>query len=127
MRSGKKIKSIDSILQHTKDVVQQNKNYNEYILNRNNSLFLKQLPLLMKQSRIQSLILSKPKVKEIEKDIVYQSTKNTVQKDDKKERNILSIRDCLSPLNSIRTIKSRSKKLPPLCPLFNNEGLIKPS
>ena len=127
MRSGKKINSIDSILQITKDVVQRNNNYNEYILKRNNSLFLKQLPLLTKKSRIQSLILSKPKIKEIEKDIVYQSTKNTVQKDDKKERKILSFRDCLSPLNSIRNIKIRSKKLPPLCPLFNNEGLLKPS
>ena len=127
MRNVRKIKNIDSILQVTKDTVQQNNNYNDYILRRNNSLFIKQLPLLMKQSRIQSLVLSKPKVKNIEKDIIYQSTKNSSQKEDKKEGKSLSLRDCISPLNSIRTIKIRSKKLPPLCPLFNNDGLIKSS
>lgn len=127
MRNEKKIKTIDSILQVTKDVVQQNDNYNDYILRRNNSLFLKQLPLLMKQSRIQSLILSKPKVKNIEKDIIYQSTRNSLKKEEKKDGKIISSRDCISPLNSIRIVKFRSKKLPPLCPLFNNEGLIRPS
>ena len=127
MINVRKIKNIDSILQITKDVVQKNNNYNDYILRRNNSLFIKQLPLLKKQSRIQSLILSKPKVKNIEKDIIYQSTRNSLQKEEKKDGKIISSRDCISPLNSIRTIKIRSKKLPPLCPLFNNEGLIKSS
>ena len=127
MKKVRILKNIDSILQVTKDVVQRNNNYNDYILRRNNSLFLKQLPLLMKQSRIQSLILSKPKVKNIEKDIIYQSTRNSLKKEEKKDEKILSSRDCISPLNCIRTIKIRSKKLPPLCPIFNSEGLIKSS
>ena len=41
MINVRKIKNIDSILQITKDVVQKNNNYNDYILRRNNSLFIK--------------------------------------------------------------------------------------
>ena len=36
MINVRKIKNIDSILQITKDVVQKNNNYNDYILKRNN-------------------------------------------------------------------------------------------
>ena len=116
MKKIKKIKVIDSILQVTKDVVQQSNTYNEYIIKQNNSLFIKQLPLLNKHSRINSLVLLKPKLKEIEKDV--QSVKNSFLKEEKKD-------SIFSPLNNIRSLKLRSKKLPPLCPLYNQKGILR--
>ena len=115
MKERKKFRTIDSILQITKEVVQKNDNYNEYIINENNLLYTKQLPLLIKNSRINSLIL--PKIKE--KEIIYQSTKNSSQKEDKSESE-----KYYSPINSIRTIKNPSIKLPPLCPIFNSKGTL---
>ena len=49
-------KNIDSILQVTNDVIYKSNNYREYILNQNNSLYMRQLPLLMKHERMKALI-----------------------------------------------------------------------
>ena len=52
-------KNIDSILQVTNDVIYKSNNYREYILNQNNSLYMRQLPLLMKHERMKALISKK--------------------------------------------------------------------
>ena len=125
MKIMKKNKTIDSILQITKNVVCKNNNYYDYIVNENNSLYNKQLPLLMKNNRINSLVLSKPKLKE--KDIVYQSTKNSSQKEEIYSEINYESDQYISPLNNIRTLKTRSPKLPPLSPIFNSRGILLPS
>ncbi len=79
MKKIKKNKVIGSILQVTKNVVDQSQNYYDYIVKQNNSLYKKQLPLLLKHSRIKSLVLSKQKIRENE--LNYQSTKNSSPKD----------------------------------------------
>ena len=118
----KKFNTIDSILQLTKDLVKKNDKYYNYILNENNSLYTRQLPLLMKSSRINSLVLMKPKIKE--REFVYQSTKNSSQKDDKKSEIDFESEQNNYHINKIRAIKIRSAKLPPLCPMFDNKGTL---
>ena len=41
-------KNINSILQVTNDIINKNDNYHEYIINNNNQLYARQLPLLIK-------------------------------------------------------------------------------
>ena len=118
----KKFNTIDSILQLTKDLVKKNDRYYNYILKENNSLYSRQLPLLMKNSRINSLVLMKPKTKE--REFAYQSTKNTSQKDDKKSEIDFESEQNNYYINKIRAIKFRSAKLPPLCPMFDNRGTL---
>ena len=125
MKIMKKNKTIDSILQITKNVVSKNNNYYDYIVNESNSLYNKQLPLLMKNNRINSLVLLKPKLKE--KDIVYQSTKNSSQKEERYSEINCESEQYISPLNNIRRLKARSPKLPPLSPIFNSKGILLPS
>ena len=62
MNKKRIFKNIDSILQVTKETVNKNDNYYNYIVNQNNNLYKKQLPLLMKNSRINALVLSKTKI-----------------------------------------------------------------
>lgn len=120
MKTVKIIKNIDSILQVTKDTVNQSNNYYDYIINQNNTLYKKQLPLLMKNSRMNALVLSKTK---------SDFQLNAIQKNKEEENNKSNtkINKFLSPLNNIRNLQIRSKKLPPLCPLFNNKGELIPS
>ena len=125
MKTFRKNKTIDSILQNTKNVVGKNHNYYDYIINENNMLYNKQLPLLKKNNRIKSLELLKPKLKE--KEIVYQSTKNSSQKEEKSSELNFESDHYISSLNNIRTIKTRSPKLPPLSPIFNAKGVLLPS
>ena len=104
----KKNDTIDSILQITKNVVSKNYNYYDYIINENNMLYNKQLPLLKNYSRIKSLELLKPKLKE--KEIVYQSTKNSSLKEEEKSSELNFESDnYISSLNNIRTNKIHSK------------------
>ena len=49
-------KNINSILQVTNDIINKNDNYHEYIINNNNQLYARQLPLLIKSKRIKALI-----------------------------------------------------------------------
>ena len=119
MNKKRIFKNIDSILQVTKETVNKSDNYYDYIINHSDSLYKRQLPLLMKNFRINALIASK--------------TKNNIQlnnflpkKDDKKEKE-KTIEKYKSPFYSIRNIKIRSQKLPPLCPLFNYKGELIPS
>ena len=112
-------KNIDSILQVTNEVIHQNNNYRDYIINQNNSLYMRQLPLLMKNERIKALIHKK----------LDESQKNasTIEEEKDKDKEIMTLKKSLSPLKNIRNIKIRSKKLPPLCPLYNARGELIPS
>ena len=120
MTNIKTFKSIDSILHVTKDVIHKSNNYYEYMIKQNNTLYKKQLPLLMKNSRINALILSKTKEPFFKN---FQSQNNEEEADVRK----VNFYKKLSPLNNIRNIKIRSKKIPPLCPLYNNRGELIPS
>ena len=66
--------------------------------------------------------LVSPKIRE--KDIIYQSTKNSSQKEDKKSEINSEFEQYNSPINSIRTIKNSFIKLPPLSPLYNSKGRL---
>ena len=109
-------------IQETKKVVDQSNNYYDYIIKENNALYKKQLPLLLKNSRMSSLVLSRPKRKQNE--IIFQSTKNFTLKEDKKTEINSENEQYNSPLNSIRSKKIRSRKLPPLCPIYDSRGLF---
>ena len=121
MKKIKKNKVIGSILQVTKNVVDQSQNYYDYIIKQNNSLYTKQLPLLLKHSRMKSLVLSKPKIRENE--LIYQSTKNSSPKEIQSEMNSDN-EEYNSPLDSIRAKKTRPNNLPSLCTIFNSRGSL---
>ena len=113
-------KNIDSILQVTNEVIHKNNNYRDYIINQNNSLYMRQLPLLMKNERIKALIHKKL-------DDSQKNASTIIEEEKEKDRGIVSLKKYLSPLNNIRNIKIKSKKLPPLCPLYNARGELIPS
>ena len=108
-------KNINSILQVTNDIINKNDNYHEYIINNNNQLYARQLPLLIKSKRIKALI--QKKFDDTQKNKDEEST----------EKKFSIFKKYLSPLNTIRNAKIKSKKLPPLCPLYNNQGELIPS
>ena len=111
-------KNIDSILQVTNDIINKNDNYRDYIINQNNSLYMRQLPLLVKNERMKALINKK----------LDDSQKNSsLIIEDGKEKEKFKFKQYLSPLNEIRNIKIKSKKLPPLCPLYNSKGELIPT
>ena len=123
MNNKKIFKNIDSILQVTKETVNQSDNYYNYIRKQNDLLYMKQLPLLMKNSRINALVLSKTR-NDFKHNLLYEI------KDEKKEKEHASktqINKFISPLSNIRIIQTKSKKLPPLCPLYNEKGELIPS
>ena len=113
-------KNIDSILQVTNEVIHKNNNYRDYIINQNNSLYMRQLPLLMKNERIKALIHKKL-------DDSQKNASTIIEEEKDKDKEIVSLKKLLSPLNNIRNIKIKSKKLPPLCPLYNERGELIPS
>ena len=49
-------KNINSILQVTNDIINKNNNYHDYIIKNNNSLYARQLPLLIKSKRVNALV-----------------------------------------------------------------------
>lgn len=114
-------KNIDSILHITNEVIHKNNKYHDYIKNQNNSLYMRQLPLLMKNDRMKALISKK--LEDIHKTGALLLLDEEKQSKDSNEKLKLN----LSPLSSIRNIKIKSKKLPPLCPLYNNQGELIPS
>ena len=99
--------TIDSILQVTKSTVQQNQKFYNYYLKKDNTLYRKQLPLLVHKYKMNAL--SKKKI---------ENEKNYIQSVHKSS----SIDNILLPLNAIRHAQIRSKKLPPLCPFYNDKG-----
>ena len=121
MNKKRIFKNIDSILQVTKETVNKSDNYYNYIVNQNNTLYMKQLPLLMKNSRINALVLSKTR------NDFSKKKSFSLEKDNTKKFSRTKIDKFISPLNRIRNTQNKSKKLPPLCPLFNEKGELIPS
>ena len=107
-RAQRNINRIDNILQVTKNTVQLDENYNNYYLHKDNSLYKRQLPLLIQKSKILAISIRK---KENEKNLL-EDNQNRSESTDK----------YLIPLNDIRNAQIRSKKLPPLCPFYNDKG-----
>ena len=99
--------TIDSILQVTKSTVQQNQKFYNYYLKKDNTLYRRQLPLLVHKYKMS--VLSKKKL-ENEKTYIQNVHKSS------------STDNILLPLNAIRHAQIRSKKLPPLCPFYNDKG-----
>ena len=109
-------KNINSILQVTNDAIYKNNNYRDYIINENNSLYIRQLPLLIKNERINALVAKK-----------YDDPKKNsslILEEEIKNNNSMS---SFPLLKGIRNLKIRSNKLPPLCPLYNDRGELVPS
>ena len=101
--------SVGSILQVTKNIIQENENFYDYYINKDNSLYHKQLPLLIRKSKLQALVIR--------------------NKENKKqnENYSISLHRGKGLYDNIRNAQIRSKKLPPLCPFYNEKGELVPS
>ena len=102
--------SIESILQVTKNMIQETDNFNDYYINKDNSLYHKQLPLLLRKSKLQALVI--------------RHKENKKQMDNSYP---ISLSKDINLLDNIRNAQIRSKKLPPLCPFYNDKGELVPS
>ena len=102
--------SVESILQVTKNMIQETDNFNDYYINKDNSLYHKQLPLLLRKSKLQALVI-RHKVNKKQMDNSYP----------------ISLSKDINLLDNIRNAQIRSKKLPPLCPFYNDKGELVPS
>lgn len=101
--------SIGNILKVTNNIIQENENFHDYYINKDNSLYYKQLPLLVRKSNLQNAL------------VLY-------NKENKKQSNYsLSLDKGHVILDNIRNAQIRSKKLPPLCPFYNEKGELVPS
>jgi hypothetical protein len=99
--------NINPILKITKNVIHSNNNFKEYFLEKNDSLYLKQFPLISTGNKNPSIN-------------IYRN-KNRYLLNNKFSSTALTNYD-IENIKSIRIKEKRSKKLPPLCPLFNNHG-----
>ena len=95
--------SVGSILQVTKNIIQENENFYDYYINKDNSLYHKQLPLLIRKSKLQALVIR--------------------NKENKKqnENYSISLHRGKGLYDNIRNAQIRSKKLPPLCPFITKK------
>lgn len=103
--------TVGNILQVTKNVIQENENFYDYYINKDNSLYHRQLPNLIQKSNLQHAL------------VLY-------HKENKKQSNFSLSLDKgrgHSLLDNIRNAQVRSKKLPPLCPFYNDKGELLPS
>ena len=100
--------SIGNILQVTKNIIKENQNFYDYYINKDNSLYEKQIPLLIRKSKMQALAIYR---KEIQKN-------NDISKSLEKDKLLF---------DNIRNAQIKSKKLPPLCPFYNEKGEMVPS
>ena len=106
MESETNINNINPILKVTKSIIHSNENFKEYLIEKNNSLYLKQFPLINQKTinnifRNQNKFLNNNKRYFLSTDLTNYNMEN---------------------IKTIRIKEQRSKKLPPLCPLFNNHG-----
>ena len=107
MESETNINNINPILKITKSVIHSNQNFKEYFIEKNNSLYLKQFPLISSNNK---------------KNNIFRNQNNP---NDNKKKIFLSTDLANYNIENIKTIRikeKRSKKLPILCPLFNNQG-----
>ena len=100
--------TIGNILQVTKNTIQLNENFYDYYINKDNALYMKQLPLLVQKTNMQAIAIRK---KENEKN--YIEIENIPNKSVSLDKGYL---------NNVRNTQIRSKKLPPLCPFYNHKG-----
>lgn len=117
MKSVKIEKNIEPILKVTKDVIKADNCFNNYYLHENNSLYQNQLPLLTLRSSIREAKLLKKEKKNMP---LLTEPKDLVIKEEKNEEQKMEYSKQL--LSKIRKLKFRSKKLPPLCPFYNEKG-----
>ena len=106
--------SIGNILQVTKNIIKENDNFYDYFINKDNSLYHKQLPLLVRRTKLQALVLYNKENKKQQDNYPVATTRSN---DDQS----------LTVLDDIRNAQIRSKKLPPLCPFYNDKGELVPS
>ena len=107
MESETNINNINPILKITKSVIHSNQNFKEYFIEKNNSLYLKQFPLISSNNK---------------KNNIFRNQNNL---NDNKKKILVSTELANYNIENIKTIRikeKRSKKLPILCPLFNNQG-----
>ena len=102
--------TVGNILQVTKNTIQQNENYHDYYINKDNELYRKQLPLLIQKSNMQAISIRR-----------RENEKNVSQTEENKDKSN-SLDKVSFPLSGIRNAQIRSKKLPPLCPFYSNKG-----
>ena len=53
--------TVGNILQVTKNTIKLNENYYDYYINKDNSLYIKQLPLLVQKANMQAIAIKKKK------------------------------------------------------------------
>ena len=108
-RNQRTSQSVGNILQVTKNIIQENENFYDYYVNKDNSLYYKQLPLLIRKAKLQAIAIYKKENKK------------------QQENYPLTTGDSPNLLDNIRNAQIRSKKLPPLCPFYNDKGELVPS
>ena len=108
-RNQRTSQSVGNILQVTKNIIQENENFYDYYINKDNSLYYKQLPLLIRKAKLQAIAIYKKENKK------------------QQENYPLTTGDSPNLLDNIRNAQIRSKKLPPLCPFYNDKGELVPS
>ena len=107
--------NVTPILKITKNVIDSSINFNEYYLQHNTNLYSKQLPLLSSSLNInrKNLLARSLALTKMNQNERYFNT----------EGNEISKIDIENPnYKSLRVVETRSKKLPPLCPFYNNHG-----
>ena len=113
MKVSKIEKNVEPILNITKNMIKRSDEFNNYYIHENNNLYQNQLPLLVNRSRIKEIVLYKKLNK-----IQVGPNKNKLEKEPEEKKLDYS----KFPLSNIRNIQIRSKKLPPLCPFYNEKG-----
>ena len=122
MKIMKIIKNVQPILNITKNLIKKSDHFNDFYIRENNNLFRNQLPLLMHRSRIREVMLFKKMKREKFNTNIYENSED-IQDDEEEEQ---KRNRSLIPLSNIRRLHFRSKKLPPLCPFYNNNGDLLP-
>ena len=98
---------VGTILNVTKNTIKKNQNFYDYYVNKDISLYQRQLPILIQKANMQSIaIKKKEKSNNIHHKLFEETTKSI----------------SVDSLNNIRISQERSKKLPPLCPFYNKKG-----
>ena len=113
MKVSKIEKNVQPILNITKNIIKRSDEFNNYYIHEDNNLYQNQLPLLVSRSRIKEIVLHKKLNK-----IQVGSNKNKLDQEPEEKKLDYS----KLPLSNIRNIQIRSKKLPPLCPFYNEKG-----
>jgi len=129
MKLNNNLFDINPILKITKKVTNNTDNFNNYYHNKSNSLYIKQLPYIIsdkfknKNFNFQNLKIKNPLIK---------TTKDENIKNNNNNNHFLTYsnfntNEYFKSLDKLRKVTNRSKKIPILCPLFNNQGELIPN